>query len=92
MYQPTISLTVSNAKNAVEAGLRAIESGQTEINLSQLTVVDSAAVATLLCWQRAAKARAATLVFTHLPANLISLTKLYGVSELLSISSEVSHH
>ena len=92
MYQPTLSLTVSNAKIAADAGLRAIESGQTELNLSQLTVVDSAAVATLLCWQRNAQYRGVKLVFTHLPPNLIALTTLYGVSKLLNIGSETAHY
>jgi len=55
-------------------------------------VVDSAAVATLLCWQRNAQYRGVKLVFTHLPPNLIALTTLYGVSKLLNIGSETAHY
>jgi phospholipid transport system transporter-binding protein len=83
MFRPTLTLTVNNAKSALEAGLRAIESGQTEIDLAQLTAVDSAAVATLLAWQRAALERGSVLRFTNLPANLQSLIELYGVADLL---------
>lgn len=83
MFRPTLTLTVNNAKTALEAGLHAIASGQTEIDLAQLTAVDSAAVATLLAWQRAALERGAVLTFINLPDNLLSLIALYGVSDLL---------
>jgi phospholipid transport system transporter-binding protein len=83
MFRPTLTLTVNNAKTALDAGLRAIEGGQTTIDLAQLTAVDSAAVATLLAWQRAASARGTALAFNNLPANLQSLIELYGVADLL---------
>jgi phospholipid transport system transporter-binding protein len=83
VFRPTLTLTVNNAKATFEAGLRAIEGGQPEIDLAQLTAVDSAAVATLLAWQRAAVARGATLAYRNMPANLRSLADLYGVAELL---------
>jgi phospholipid transport system transporter-binding protein len=83
MFQPTQALTVDNAKTALQAGLRAIEEGQTEIDLAALTAVDSAGVATLLAWRRAAEARQRPLHFKNLPATLRSLSELYGVSELL---------
>lgn len=83
MFQPASTLTVDNAKAALEAGLRAIEAGQSDIDLSQLTVVDSSAVATLLAWKRAASARGASVTFRSLPPNLLSLVELYGVADLL---------
>lgn len=83
MFRPTLTLTVNNAKTALDAGLRAIEAGQQEIDLSQLTAVDSAAVATLLAWQRAASERRTTITFSNLPASLQSLIELYGVADLL---------
>ena len=83
MFQPTLTLTVDSANLALETGLRAIAGGQTEIDLAQLTTVDSAGVATLLAWQRAAHARQRTLIFRNLPAGLRSLAELYGVSDLL---------
>lgn len=83
MFRPTLTLTVNNAGSALEAGLRAIAAGQTEIDLAQLTALDSAAVATLLAWRRAAHARGAPLTFSNLPANLLSLAELYGAGDLL---------
>jgi phospholipid transport system transporter-binding protein len=83
MFQPTLTLTVDNARIALEAGLSAIASGQTEIDLSQLTTVDSAGVATLLAWQRAAHDSHRVLRFLNLPDGLRSLAELYGVSDLL---------
>jgi phospholipid transport system transporter-binding protein len=90
MFRPTLTLTVNNAKTALEVGLRAIESGQTEIDLAQLTAVDSAAVATLLAWQRAAHALGRKLTFFNLPANLRSLAQLYGVADLLQSAVSAS--
>lgn len=83
MFRPTLTLTVNNAKATYAAGLRAIEDGQSEIDLAQLTAVDSAAVATLLAWRRAAIARGGALGYRNMPANLRSLADLYGVAELL---------
>jgi len=87
MFQPTLSLTVANADVALAEGLRAIEDGQTEIDLAQLTAVDSAGVATLLAWQRAAHLRHRPLHFHHLPEGVRSLAQLYGVSDLLFTDS-----
>lgn len=83
---------MNNAPAVLDAGLRAIANGQTEIDLSELTTVDSAAVATLLAWQRAAQSRSQTLVFRNLPVNLQSLADLYGVTALLHpVSPRDSH-
>lgn len=83
MFRPTLTLTINSAKATLEEGLRAIEAGQTEIDLVQLTTVDSAAVATLLAWRRAAQARRQALVFHNIPPALISIATLYGVAEIL---------
>ena len=71
MFKPTLTLTVNNAKTALEAGLQAIEGGQMEIDLGGLTVVDSAAVATLLEWKRAAYKKGQSLTFRNLPASVV---------------------
>lgn len=84
MYRPGLTLTVHNAQTVLDAGLHAIADGQTHIDLADLTVVDSAAVATMLAWQRAARVNGKSLVFSNLPANLQSLVELYDVTDLLS--------
>lgn len=91
-YRPALTLTVQNAKAVLDAGLRAIAEGQTEIDLREVTAVDSSAVATLLAWQRAARKAGKSLVLSNFPANLQSLADLYGVADLLhSASSSASH-
>lgn len=87
MFQPTESLTVKNANSVLQAGMQAIAAGQTEIDLSKLTAVDSVAVATLLAWKRAASERGMALIFSNLPANLQSLVAVYGVVDLLCLDS-----
>ncbi len=72
------------------AGLSAIAGGQHVIDFSGLTAVDSAAVAVLLAWQRAARARSVVLSFINLPHMLQSLTELYGVAGLLPTQVDVS--
>ena len=83
MFQPSLTLTVNNATTTLDAGLSAIADGQTEIDLAQLTAVDSAAVATLVAWQRAALERGAPLTFKNASVNLQSLAELYDVADLL---------
>jgi phospholipid transport system transporter-binding protein len=53
------------------------------IDFAAITAVDSSAVALLIEWRRQAQRRGKTLVFVNLPANLLALAKLYGVSELI---------
>ena len=90
MFKPAASLTVDNASDVLAAGLKAIAAGQSSIDLSALTTVDSSAVATLLAWQRAAQHRGSTLALGVLPANLQSLADLYGASALLGAPTSAS--
>lgn len=95
MYQPGASLTFDNAKAALDAGLKAIAGGQTDIDFSSLVAVDSAAVATMLAWQRVARSKAISLSFRNLPDNLRSLISLYDVNTLIAsniVRADVQHH
>lgn len=83
MFKPGSSLTFTNASTVLREGLSAIAAGQASIDVSEVAVVDSSAVATLLAWRRAAADRGAALDFGPLPANLQSLADLYGVTALL---------
>jgi phospholipid transport system transporter-binding protein len=91
MFQPASTLTFNTAKTALEAGLRAIADGQASIDLAGVTAVDSAAVATLIAWQRAAREKGAALAFLNVPATLSSLLELYGVATLLRADSPHHH-
>ena len=95
MFQPGASLTFDNAKTALDAGLQAIAGGQTDIDFSSLVTVDSAAVATMLAWQRVATAKAVSLSFSNIPANLLSLISLYDVTALIApniVRADLPHH
>lgn len=95
MFQPGTSLTFDNAKTAFDAGLQAIACGQTDIDFSNLVTVDSAAVATMLAWQRVAASKAVSLSFRNIPVNLLSLISLYDVTALIEPNIEradLPHH
>jgi phospholipid transport system transporter-binding protein len=53
------------------------------VDLGPVTEVDSAAVSLLLEWQRAARRENRAIRFVNVPANLLSLARLYGVAELI---------
>ena len=70
----------------VDAALAAAQ-GRLVIDASALAELDTAAVALLLHAQRGAKARGLALQVSGAPAKLQALAALYGVSELLPLSS-----
>lgn len=86
-----MSFTVStlnfiNAKQVLQEGLNAIANGEHECDLANLDQIDSASVAVLLAWQKAARQNKLHLRFKNTPESLISLASLYGVTELLALS------
>ena len=87
------SLTVVNAKAALDQGIAAIKAGQTVIDLGGLQAADSSAVAVLLAWKRAARKSGAALAYVNVPAGLQSLAALYGVDALLvDTPANLQHH
>ncbi len=80
------TLNFANAKQVLEEGLKAIANGEHECDLAKLDQVDSASVAVLLAWQKAAEQNTLHLRFKNAPESLISLASLYGVTELLALS------
>ena len=74
---------MQDAGRGLKPGLDAIRSGTADIDLSRLERFDSAAVAALLVWQRAAQSAGLSLRIGGVPAGLRSLANLYGVAELL---------
>lgn len=81
-FSPT-ALTMDEAADVLQAGLRAIAGGETEVDLLRVERVDSTAVAALLAWQRQAAQQGVTLRVSHLPQGLESLARLYGVADLI---------
>lgn len=77
---PLTMQTVPAMVGAVEEHLVA---GATQIDFSQVTEVDSSAVALTLEWQRVAARNHVSLELLNLPAAMLNLSKLYGVSDLV---------
>jgi phospholipid transport system transporter-binding protein len=87
------TMTVQNAKAALDMGLAAIKAGQTVFDLGAVQVADSSAVAVLLEWKRAARRAGAALAYVNLPAGMQSLAALYGVDTFLVESpANLQHH
>jgi phospholipid transport system transporter-binding protein len=91
MYQPEQELSLQNAVKSVQAGLAAIAQGQTDFDLSTLTIVDSSAVGAMLEWQRAASLQGKSITFHHVPASINSLMALYGVGDVLTMAPAGRH-
>lgn len=56
----------------------------TKIDFSAVTNIDTSTISLILEWQRRAKKENQTIKFVNLPANLVSLTQLYGVADLIN--------
>ncbi|MES2499813.1 MAG: STAS domain-containing protein [Pseudomonadota bacterium] len=56
----------------------------TQVDFAKVTDVDTAAVSLILEWKRRAEKDNQTLAFVNLPANLVSLMRLYDVDELIN--------
>jgi phospholipid transport system transporter-binding protein len=79
------SVTSENAAKLLDQGLAAIRGGDLTIDLTDVKIVDSAAVALLLAWQRAAAEQGKRATFTGVPSGVVSLAELYGVNALLQL-------
>ena len=79
------SLTNRNATQTLQEGLARLAQGDLTVDCGPLTQVDSAAIAVLLGWQRAAQAQGRQLLLQRPPAQLLSLATVYGVAELLGL-------
>lgn len=78
-------MTMSGARELLSAGTAALRPGTNVFDFSAVREADSAAVAVMLGWLRAAGEQGATVEFQHVPGGVRSLTELYGVHDLLPI-------
>lgn len=79
-----------SAKAALTVGLERIEGGASRVDCAPLVEFDSAALAVLLAWQRAAQARGRSLDIVNLPPGLASLAGAYGIDALLLARHSIS--
>lgn len=84
------ALDFTNAKALLQEGLDAVSRGEGDYDLGPLAQVDSASVAVMLAWQRAAVRSGRRLRFLNVPPNLVNLADLYGVTELLDLTEHTT--
>ncbi|MCL2525261.1 MAG: STAS domain-containing protein [Betaproteobacteria bacterium] len=80
-------LLMGNARALLDAGRAALQPGEQVVDFSQVGEADSSALVVMFGWLRSAPACQATLRFAHVPAGVLSLAELYGVTELLPLAS-----
>jgi phospholipid transport system transporter-binding protein len=56
----------------------------TKIDFSGVTDIDTSTISLILEWKRRAQKENQSIQFVNLPANLNSLTQLYGVAEIIN--------
>jgi len=75
--------TLATAPQLLEEAHAALAAGVTEVDLGEVTELDSSLLAVIFAWMREAKEHGRTLVLRRVPQDLASLARLYGVAELL---------
>ena len=80
-------MSLANAVQLADLGIAAIQSGDTSFDLSAVRTCDSSALVVLLAWQRTAQATGRALEVSGVPADMLSLATVYGVSSVLPISA-----
>ena len=78
-------ILMDNVTELLRSGLHYVAAGNRVVDLSQVSEVDSSAVALLLQWMRAAHRQGGTLSLLEVPESLRTLADLYGVSNLLAL-------
>lgn len=79
-------MVIASATELKTAGESAIAAGARFVDLARVTEADSAAVAVLLAWVRAAQELNQEISILGTPDNIRSLATLYGVAELLPLA------
>lgn len=79
------SLTMGTVGKLYAGGLRFQGASSLVVDLSQVAEVDSSAVSLMLSWLREAQRNNVNLCFSHVPDNLLSLARLYGIAEILPL-------
>ncbi len=81
------SVTVDNVVALTQKGIVLFEGQTLTVDLGKVTEVDSTAISMLLEWLRAVQHNNDSLRIENTPQNLSSLIQLYGVAEMIPLSS-----
>ncbi len=77
-------VTMQTAPALLEQGRASAAAGDLTVDFSSVTTADSAALALLLDWLRAARTNGRQIRVCALPPSLSSLAQLYGIEDILS--------
>jgi phospholipid transport system transporter-binding protein len=80
------AITHLNAARVAASAQAAIRGGDRRIDFSGVVRCDTSAVACVLAWLRTARAAGQALELVAVPADLLSLARLYGVEALIAPS------
>ena len=80
-------VTLANVASVLEEGRRHLQAGVRQVDLGEVTEMDSALLALLLAWLREAREGQREIAFANLPESLQTIARLYGVEELLPAAS-----
>ena len=80
-------VTLANVARVLEEGRQHLEEGVRQVDLSEITEMDSSLLALLVAWLREARNQKREIAFINLPESLQTIARLYGVDELLSVSA-----
>lgn len=78
-------LTVNRVLDDIQSLVASLSTLQ--IDLSDVTRSDSAGLALLVHWMRAAKQAKKQLVFHHIPAQMLAIASASGLDELLPVQN-----
>jgi len=76
-------VTLANVTGVLRQGNDELRAGVRTIDLGEVSELDSSLLAALLAWMREAKRNESEVFFANLPADLLTIARLYGVAELL---------
>ena len=77
------AMTLENVNALLEESNAAFTAENLEMDLAGVSEVDSTAVSLMFEWLRQAHKRNISLTFVNLPANLVNMSTLYGVLDLI---------
>jgi phospholipid transport system transporter-binding protein len=80
-------VTLANVARLLEEGRQHLAEGAAAVDLGEVTEMDSALLALSLAWLREAREAKRELTFANLPDALQTLSRLYGVEELLPVKT-----
>jgi phospholipid transport system transporter-binding protein len=80
-------VTLANAASMLEAGRQHLAEGVKSVDLGEVSELDSTLLALALAWLRDARSAKREIAFVNPPDALQTLSRLYGVEELLLLKA-----